>query len=184
MPFSAPPSAAPPSAAPPSADAAVDAGLHASVYLYEHLTRHIEAAGTASAVSISKKELVKLRRAATRANQKIGQIVKEANERENRLFVEIHILREACKRDAVDHEAHRARIFERLRHRADTAQLAAGLSAEKPRSGGCFEQLDRAMQEVSMIEGALRKLAPCVAQGVHGAGMLAATTDVEREFAR
>ncbi len=173
---------------PPPADAALDAGLHASVYIYEHLSQHINAAGGATAVSVSKKELVRLRRAATRANQCIGRIVKESNKRENRLVVEMHLLREACKRDAVDHEAHRARVFERLRHRADVVATAAGLAATaatadgKARAGsagGGFEQLDRVMQEASIIEGAIRKLSPCAPQGVHGAGMLAATTDVE-----
>ena len=35
------------------------------------------------------------------------------------------------------------------------------------------------MHEASLIEASIRKLAPCAPQGVHGAGMLAATTDVE-----
>ena len=162
------------------------------MYLYDHLSQHISAAGGATAVSVSKKELVRLRRAATRANQCIGQIVKESNQRENRLFVEMHLLREACKRDAVDHEAHRARVFERLRHRAGAAATAAGLAATdgKARAGGGgagggsgFDQLDRVMQEASLIEGAIRKLSPCAPQGVHGAGMLAATTDVEHASA-
>ena len=175
------PDRAPPRMEPPPADAALDAGLHASVYIYEHLSQHINAAGGATAVSVSKKELVRLRRAATRANQCIGRIVKESNKRENRLVVEMHLLREACKRDAVDHEAHRARVFERLRHRADVVATAATADgkARAGSAGGGFEQLDRVMQEASLIEGAIRKLSPCAPQGVHGAGMLAATTDVE-----
>ena len=180
------PAAAAAAAAPPAVDAvdaALDGGLGASVYLYEQLSQHIGAAGGAESVSVSKKQLLRLRRAATRANQCIGQIVKESNKRENRLVVEMHLLREACKRDVVDHEAHRARIFERLRRRSDSAQLNAGIAGKaegKARTGGSgFDQLDRSMQEASMIEAAIRKLSPCAPQGVHGAGMLAATTDVE-----
>jgi hypothetical protein len=171
-------------AAPQAADAALDGGLGASVYLYEQLSQHIGAVGAGESVSVSKKQLLRLRRAATRANQCIGQIVKESNQRENRLVVEMHLLREACKRDVVDHEAHRARVFERLRRRADTAQLNVGIAGKaegkaRASGGGGFDQLDRSMQEASMIEASIRKLSPCAPQGVHGAGMLAATSDVE-----
>ena len=52
----------PAAAAPPAVDAALDGGLGASVYLYEQLSQHIGAAGGAESVSVSKKQLLRLRR--------------------------------------------------------------------------------------------------------------------------
>ena len=55
------------------------------------------------------------------------QYVKIANERENRLLVEIHLLRQAAHRDGIDRDANRARIYEYLRrYRTDDERLGGG----------------------------------------------------------
>ena len=105
-------------------------------------------------------DLLEIKRAAARMNRSFAQYVKRARAREDRLLVELHLLRQASKRDATDRDANRARVYEMLRERGDSTEVA----------------LDRAMSAVARLEGSIASLSPTGATSTHGAGMLAAAS--------
>lgn len=146
-----------------TSDGALNDALHASCFLFNSVKEHLDASSE-DVVPISRKNLTKLRRAALKVNRNIGTIVRQANQREQRLIVDMHITKAACKRDAIDQQADKARIFERLRHRIGNGE------------GGNVTDalLDSAISDAARIEEAIRKLAPCAPSSVHGAGMLSA----------
>mgnify|MGYP004412469215 FL=1 len=150
-----------------SSDGALNEALHASCFLFNSVKEHLDASSE-EVVSISRKDLTKLRRAALKVNRSIGTIVRQANQREQRLVVDMHITRTACKRDAIDQQAEKARIFERLRHRIGDGEGGKVTDA----------LLDSAISDAARIEEAIRKLAPCAPTSVHGAGMLSAHSKV------
>ena len=72
-----------------TSDGALNDALHASCFLFNSVKQHLDASSE-DVVSISRKDLTKLRRAALKVNRNIGTIVRQANQREQRLVVDMH----------------------------------------------------------------------------------------------
>ena len=102
----------------------VDKTLGSSVFIYTTLNDRLKGTEGQPMVTLSRREVLKMRRAAIVANQSVAGIVKSARARENRLVVEQHLLRQAAYRDRIDRDAHRARIFERMRLRHECESTA------------------------------------------------------------
>ena len=151
--------------------ALIDKNLASSVFIYQTLNTHLKEHPDQPELTLSRKELLKMRRAAVIVNQSLGAIVKSSRERENRLVVEQHLIRQSAQRDRLDHQAHRARVFERLRAtQSDETSASAG--------AGANVGVERALRAVSHIEGALAQLSPTGAIKLHGAAALAACARV------
>jgi len=147
----------------------VDKNLGSTVYIYTTLNDRLKETEGQSTVALPRKDVLKMRRAAIVANQSVAGIVKGARARENRLVVEQHLLRQAAYRDRIDRDAHRARIFERMRERYESAPPGLATNAAPDRSA-----IDRVMRAVAGIESSLASLSPTGAQNLHGVGMFAA----------
>jgi hypothetical protein len=156
----------------------IDKNLASSVFIYQTLNTHLKEHPDQPELTLSRKELLKMRRAAVIVNQSLGAIVKTSRERENRLVVEQHLIRQSAQRDRLDHQAHRARVFERLRAtQSEDASASAGAAGDvraATASASANVGVERALRAVSHIEGALAQLSPTGTIKLHGAAALAA----------
>ena len=160
----------------------IDKNLASSVFVYTTLNTHLKEHPDQPELTLSRKELLKMRRAAVIVNQSLGAIVKSSRERENRLIVEQHLMRQSAQRDRLDHQAHRARVFERLRAtQSDETSASAGAAGDVRAAGVSSGNVgvERALRAVSHIEGALAQLSPTGAIKLHGAAALAACARVQ-----
>ena len=157
--------------------ALIDKNLASSVFIYTTLNTHLKQRPDQPTLTLSRKELLKMRRAAVVANQSLGAIVKSSRERENRLVVEQHLMRQSAQRDRLDHQAHRARVFERLRAtQSEDVSASAGAAGDVRAAGasGANVGVERALRAVAHIESSLAQLSPTGAIKLHGAATLAA----------
>ena len=117
-------------------DAIIDAGLKASTFIYVEVKRRIRDRDD----QIDTACLKELKRAALKANVSFARYVKLARAREDRLLVELHLLRDASERDRVDQEANRARVFSLIRsYRAEGG--SSSMAGESSSSDGLGLQL-------------------------------------------
>ena len=175
-----PPTEPPDSAANPAAVSSSDDGgelinknLAATVCVYNTLNEVLKQQ-KGEQVTLTRKEALRVRRAAIVANQTISGIVKAARAREDRLIVEQHLMRQTARRDSVDRDAHRARVFERLRSHSDSETLQASQGTSSALNAHSVTVVDKALRAVSGVETALAALSPTGAQNLHGVGMFAA----------
>lgn len=119
-------------------DAIIDAGLKASTFIYSEAKRRIHDRDD----HIDGETLKELKRAALKANVSFARYVKLARAREDRLLVELHLLRDASERDRVDQEANRARVFNAIRsYRAEGGASSSSMANESSSSDGLGLQL-------------------------------------------
>ena len=117
-------------------DAIIDAGLKASTFIYSEVKRRIRDRDD----HIDGETLKELKRAALKANVSFAKYVKLARAREDRLLVELHMLRDASERDRTDQEANRARVFNLIRsYRAQGG--SSSIAGESSSSDGLGLQL-------------------------------------------
>ena len=117
-------------------DAIIDAGLKASTFIYSEIKLRIRNRDD----QIDSETLKELKRAALRANVAFARYVKLARAREDRLLLELHMLRDASERDRVDQEANRARVYNMFRlYRAEGG--ASSMANESSSSDGLGMQL-------------------------------------------
>ena len=105
--------ATPPPVVEPDPD--VERGLQASVKVFQFAKTRLDALGDAETVTITKTELVMLRKAGAGMNNSLTRLVKKSNAAEDRLILEQHLLWQAVTKEGVDRDANRARVFEQLR---------------------------------------------------------------------
>lgn len=117
-------------------DALIDAGLKASTFIYSEIKLRIRNRDD----QIDCETLKELKRAALKANVVFAQYVKLARAREDRLLLELHLLRNASERDRVDQEANRARVYNMFRsYRAEGG--ASSMANESSSNDGLGMQL-------------------------------------------
>lgn len=164
-------------------DPLVDECLRLSTFVFDEMNRRLRAQRASDApatIPIARADAKAIKKASLSMNRAFATYVKKAHEREDRLLIEIHLLRQASRRDAVDRDANRARVYEYLRrYRADSDAAPAPLPTNAhgnplnaPSAGAA--QVDRAMGAVARIEAAIAQLSPTGALNVHGAGLLTA----------
>ena len=177
----------------------VTQGLALSTAIFELSKAYLKRSIGQEHVEMLRADVKTVRKHALAINRALLQYVKIANERENRLLVEIHLLRQAAHRDGIDRDANRARIYEYLRrYRTDDERLGGGCGGGGGGGGGggalggvammpsvplgvnplhaptlAAMQVDRAMSSVARIEAAIALLSPTGAVPTHGAGLLA-----------
>mgnify|MGYP001455251732 CR=1 FL=1 len=159
----------------------IERGLHASVKVFNFAKTGIET--DQEAISVGREELVELKKAALAMNRSLTRFAKEAFETENRLLLEVHMLRSIMKRENTDRDANRARVFELFRkyHGGDedgalAAANASSSMASNPLSApsAAAVAIDRALSSLDRLDQSLRDLAPVGRLNIHGAGLLSA----------
>ena len=167
-------------------DPLVESGLLNSSLIFEAVKSKLESSKGEDAAVLSRAELRTIRKQSLAMNDAFSKYVKQATIRENRFLVEIHLLRQAAHKDAIDRDANRARVYEYLRrYRTDDERLPA-LSASTNINplhapSVAAAQVDKAMSTSARIEAAILQLSPTGKIHVHGAGMLTSKMDEDAE---
>ena len=176
----------------------VEAGLNSTAVLHSAMGE-LYAAGVAAggaAASVDGEATVQLplatlkrwRKHAARANKSIAVHAREAFVREDRLSVELAMLRIAARNDTLDRDAHIAQLLDRIRElgemrRVDAlaldastdaacASASASASASAPASTTSVD-IDTAIASVQRVEAALAQLSPIGVHNLHGTPNLA-----------
>lgn len=165
-----------------AADPLVTQALELSTAIFELSKAYLKQSPGSERVEVLRDDLRTIRKKALAVNQAVYQYVKVANERENRLLVEIHLLRQAAHRDNIDRDANRARIYEYLRrYRIDDDRPGTSTATPTPLGVNPLHaptlaatQVDKAMSNVARIEASIAQLSPTGTVQVHGASLLTA----------
>jgi hypothetical protein len=151
-------------------------GLRASSFVYDFSRKRIRENSSSSVVS--QEDYKKLKRAAMQMNFAITKLARLSKKSEDRLALEIHILKEASRADYIDREANRARVFELLRRYKASAMdqhnnLANGDTIVAASGSGISSNIvDRAIWSANRIENAILGLSAKGKTTVHGAPLL------------
>ena len=177
--------AEPPPVVEPDPD--VERGLQASVKVFQFAKTRLDALGDAETVTITKAELVMLRKSGAGMNNSLTRLVKKTNAAEDRLMLEQHLLRQAMAKEGVDRDANRARVFEQLRRYqpgeedGTTAPINASTTTQHSNPllapSQAHLSVDRALATVARIDQSLATLNPTGTTRIHGAGLIAAHND-------
>ena len=174
----------------------LERGLQASVKIYTLAQSKLDAAGDAGAVgavgAVSREELVAMKRASAAMNRALTALVRESHDAQNRLTLELHMLRGIMQREHTDREANRAHVFELFRRYSGSSDAAA--LAPAPTSGAASTNplnapsasavaVDRALAGLKRLEQSARELSPVGRVDVHGAGLLTAKLRLEEAAA-
>ena len=166
-------------------DEQLQRGLHASVKIYNFAQEKLQALpeGDEGATCVlSRSELLSMKKASVAMNRALTALVRESHSAENRLTLELHMLRGIMKREHTDREANRARVFEMFRRysaddaAAPSAPLPASTANGNPLNAPSASAVavDRALTGLERMEQSMRDIAPVGRVNIHGAGLLAA----------
>lgn len=165
----------------------LERGLQASVKIFEFAKGQLGSVAEGDECRVTREEMLAIKKAAAAMNRALGALVREAHESENRLTLELHMLRGIMKREHTDREANRARVFELFRRYSgdtDEAALAASVSTGASSSTASGNPLnapsasamaiDKALTSLERIEQSMRDISPVGRVDIHGAGLLSA----------
>ena len=176
----------------------LEKGLQASVKIYQLAQAKLATLSKEADAEcvLTRAEIVDIKKASAAMNRALTALVRDSHDAENRLTLELHMLRGIMQREHTDREANRARVFELFRRYNtaassgsaggdDGASLpAAGVSNGGSGSGSNSNPLsapsasamafDRALASLERIEQSMRDLSPVGRVNVHGAGLLSA----------
>ena len=95
----------------------LERGLQASVKIYTFAQTKLAAMGrgTDAECTLSRAEVVDIKKASAAMNRALTALVRKSHDAENRLTLELHMLRGIMQREHTDREANRARVFELFR---------------------------------------------------------------------
>lgn len=191
----------------------LERGLQASVKIYQLAQAKLATLGKEAGAEcvLTRAEMVDIKKASAAMNRALTALVRDSHDAENRLTLELHMLRGIMQREHTDREANRARVFELFRrYNAAASSGSAGgddgasLPAAGASGGGgsgsnsnplsapsaSAMALDRALASLERIEQSMRDLSPIGRVNVHGAGLLSAkmkldsALDAEAEIKR
>jgi len=161
----------------------LERGLQASVRIFQLAQAKLAEIGEADALPLTKSELVVIKKAAAAMNRALTALVRESHHEENRMTLELHMLRSIMKREHTDREANRARVFELFRRYSGNegstlvpAAQAASTSSTNPLNApsAAAMAVDRALVALERIDQSVRDLSPVGRVNIHGAGLLSA----------
>tara|TARA_B110000444_G_scaffold219456_1_gene219610 strand:+ start:593 stop:1180 length:588 start_codon:yes stop_codon:yes gene_type:complete len=161
----------------------LERGLQASVKIFQLAQAKLAEIGEADALSLTKSELVAIKKAAAAMNRALTALVRKSHDEENRMTLELHMLRSIMKREHTDREANRARVFELFRRYSGNegstlvpAAQAASTSSSNPLNtpSAAAMAVDRALAALERIDQSVRDLSPVGRVNTHGAGLLSA----------
>jgi hypothetical protein len=100
----------------------LERGLQASVKIYTFAQTNLAAMGRGADAecTLSRAEVVDIKKASAAMNRALTALVRESHDAENRLTLELHMLRGIMQREHTDREANRARVFELFRRYGGT----------------------------------------------------------------
>ena len=157
----------------------IERGLHASVKVFDFAKAALVT--KEETVTVSREQLTELRRAGLAMNRSLTRFAKEAFAIENRLLLEVHMLRGIMRRENTDRDANRARVFELFRRNShgddDGAIASASASAgTKPLTAptAAAVAIDRALASLDRVDQSVRDLSPLGKLNTHGTGLLSA----------
>jgi hypothetical protein len=188
----------------------LERGLQASVKIYTFAQTKLAAMGRGADAecTLSRAEVVDIKKASAAMNRALTALVRESHDAENRLTLELHMLRGIMQREHTDREANRARVFELFRRYGGTTgggsaggddgaslpATGAGSSSSGGGGGGGSSSsnsnplnapsaaavaFDRALASLERIEQSMRDLSPVGRVHVHGAGLLSAKRNLD-----
>ena len=172
-------------------DEQLQRGLHASVKIYNFAQEKLQALpeGDEGATCVlSRSELLSMKKASVAMNRALTALVRESHSAENRLTLELHMLRGIMKREHTDREANRARVFEMFRryNGGDDSALAptgagAGAAGSNPLSApsAAAVAVDKALGSLERMDQSVRDLSPVGRLNIFGAGLLSAKLRME-----
>lgn len=179
----------------------LEKGLQASVKIYTLAQAKLANLGREADAEcvLTRAEIVDIKKASAAMNRALTALVRESHDAENRLTLEMHMLRSIMQREHTDREANRARVFELFRRYNgvtgsgaaggggdDGASLPAAGAGSSSGGGGSSNSnplsapsasamaFDRALASLERIEQSMRDLSPVGRVNVHGAGLLSA----------
>jgi hypothetical protein len=175
----------------------LERGLQASVKIYTLTQAKLATVGKEADAEcvLTRAEIVDIKKASAAMNRALTALVRESHDAENRLTLELHMLRGIMQREHTDREANRARVFELFRRyngaassgsaggddgaslpAAGASNGASGSSNSNPLSAPSASAMafDRALASLERIEQSMRDLSPVGRVNVHGAGLLSA----------
>lgn len=166
----------------------LERGLQASVKIFEFSKGKLaQLAEGETECSISRDEMVSMKKAAAAMNRALTALVRESHHAENRLTLELHMLRGIMKRENTDRDANRARVFEMFRrYSSDGEALAAapatnGGASSSTANANPFNTptasavaIDKALAGLERLEQSMCDISPVGRVNIHGAGLLAA----------
>lgn len=187
----------------------LEKGLQASVKIYQLAQAKLAEVGREADAecTLSRAEIVDIKKASASMNRALTALVRESHDAENRLTLELHMLRGIMQREHTDREANRARVFELFRRYNgapgggsaggdDGASLPAAGAGSSSASGGgggntnsnplsapsaSAMAFDRALASLERIEQSMRDLSPLGRVSVHGAALLSAKLKLDGE---
>lgn len=167
-------------------------GLHASVKIYNFAQEKLAALpedDEGATCALSRSEALSMKRASVAMNRALTALVRESHSAENRLTLELHMLRGIMKREHTDREANRARVFEMFRRynggddgaNAPAAATSTGASNSNPLSApsAAAMAVDKALASLERMDQSVRDLSPVGRLNVFGAGLLSAKLRME-----
>lgn len=166
-------------------DPDVERGLKASVKVFQFAKDRLDGLNDEETATITKAELIMLRKAGVGMNNALTRIVKKTNAAEDRLLLEQHLMRQAMAKEGTDRDANRARVYELLRRYqpgeedGTTAPISTSSTTTQHNNpllapSQAHQSVDRALATVARIEQSLATLNPSGTTRVHGAGLIAA----------
>jgi len=165
----------------------LEQGLAASASAYDLSSAALQGAGDAESVSVSVTSLRRMKKCAAKMNRCITRLGAESAEREDRLWIELHLLHQAIVQESVDVEANTARVtelFRKLRFdsdRPDREQAQTSLTANPLTAlSTSSKAMDTALNAASRIRASINELDPEGDTHTHGASLIAAKRDVDR----
>ena len=167
----------------------LERGLQASVKIFEFCKGKLATLNDEDAeCAVTREELVGMRKAAASMNRALTALVRESHDADNRLTLELHMLRGIMKRENTDRDANRARVFEMFRRYS--ADDAGGSAMPAAPAGGASTSsansnplnaptasaiaIDKALAGLERLEQSMRDVSPVGRVNIHGAGLLAA----------
>lgn len=174
-------------------DEQLQRGLHASVKIYNFAQEKLQALPEGDeepTCVLSRSEVLSMKKASVAMNRALTALVRESHSAENRLTLELHMLRGIMKREHTDREANRARVFELFRryNGGDDGALAqapagagAGAASSNPLSApsAAAVAIDKALSSLERMDQSVRDLSPVGRLNVFGAGLLSAKLRME-----
>ena len=116
----------------------------------------------------------KIRKRALKLNKLFVRLVKSLRYREDRLVLEAHLLRAAARRDKVDRDANRARVYDQLRRSTVIGGTEPAINSTNPlyAASASSVAVDKAIASVTRVQFAISDLSPLSLQLLHGAPLL------------
>ena len=165
----------------------LERGLHASVKIFEFSkTKLSECVEGRDECCVTRKDMVSIKKASAAMNRALTALVRESHDSENRLVLELHMLRGIMKRENTDRDANRAKVFEMFRRYSakDGGALPVAPSAAASTSTSNTNPLnaptpsavaiDKALAGLERMEQGMRDISPVGRVDIHGSGMIAA----------